>query len=123
MIQFARIAMLHSNGLQVVLRLSVDALQRLMGAADACAGRPFDELSLPSLSLSKVSSTSAQPPLALSEERVRAQNGRQLGCALICAFACWHAICGRIPHGTDYLLLLEERYMQLRCQQQDIAPR
>ena len=46
------------------------------------AGRTFDELSLPSLSLTKASSTSAQPPLALSEERVRAQNGRQLGYAL-----------------------------------------
>lgn len=46
------------------------------------AGRTFDELSLPSLSLTKASSTTAQPPLALSEERVRAQNGRQLGYAL-----------------------------------------
>ena len=47
------------------------------------AGRTFDELSLPSLSLTKASTTSAQPPLALSEERVRAQNGRQLGYAFL----------------------------------------
>ena len=46
------------------------------------AGRTSDELTLPALSLTKTSSTSAQPPLALSEERVRLQNGRQLGYAL-----------------------------------------
>lgn len=52
------------------------------------AGRTFDELLLPSLSLTKAASTSAQPPLALSEERVRAQNGRQLGYALSSIAVC-----------------------------------
>ncbi len=52
------------------------------------AGRTFDELSLPYLSLAKASSTSAQPPLALSEERVRAQGGRQLGYDCMIQIAC-----------------------------------
>ena len=95
-----------SSGRQGVLCLKHRCLQRLMGAVGACAGRPFDELSLPSLSLSKVSSTSAQPPLALLEERVRAQNGRQLGCALITAAVCWRKLCGSMPHCVDELLLL-----------------
>ncbi len=30
--------------------------------------------------------TAAQPPLALLEDRVRAQNGRQLGCARVSSF-------------------------------------
>jgi len=38
---------------------------------------PFDSLQLPIGG--KPAATAAQPPLALSEDRVRAQNGRQLG--------------------------------------------
>ena len=66
----------------VLLRAGDRLLRRCIASDECCgiiAGRTFDELSLPSLSLAKASSTSAQPPLALSEERVRAQGGRQLG--------------------------------------------
>ena len=71
-------------GCQSLQKESAALRETLAGANDVnvmSAGRTFDELSLPSLSLTKASSTSAQPPLALSEEHVRAQNGRQLGYA------------------------------------------
>ncbi len=100
--QARRFLVLGSSGLQGVFHLITEVYDGVVGG---CAGRPLDELSLPLLSLHKASSTSAQPPLALSEERVRAQNGRQLGCALITAFACCRNICGRIPREVDHLLI------------------
>ncbi len=47
-------------------------------------------LQLPPL-MSKAGVTTAQPPLALNADCVRAQNGRQLGCVL-CIVSCCHGI-------------------------------
>ena len=75
----------------------------MLKASTRSAGRTFDELSLPSLSLTKPVSTSAQPPLALSEERVRAQNGRQLGYAHLFCISFYRVfLCGFCP---NYLLV------------------